>query len=138
MYSVGVRDHIMVAHSRKGEAFGAAQALHGATYVVSVEVEVEELNDHGVVLEVSFLRELLRGVLDAIDYRNLDEHRAFEGKLATAELIARNIHRELGRRIPVRAGTTLSVTLEGSPVAWARYRAPVRGATIPSNEGGVA
>jgi 6-pyruvoyl-tetrahydropterin synthase len=138
MYTVGVRDHIMVAHSRKGEVFGAGQGLHGATYVVSAEIEVEELDDHGIVADVGYLRELLRGVLEGIDGKNLDEHRAFEGKPATAELIARHVHRELGRRLPVRAGTTLAVTLEASPITWARYRAPVRGATIPTNEGGVA
>jgi 6-pyruvoyltetrahydropterin/6-carboxytetrahydropterin synthase len=135
MYTVGVRDHIMVAHSRRGEVFGASQGLHGATYVVSVEVEVEELDDHGIVADVGFLRELLRGVLDHLDGQNLDDHRAFEGKPATAECIARQIHRELGRRLPVRAGTTLAVTLEGSPISWARYRAPIRGATIPAESG---
>jgi 6-pyruvoyltetrahydropterin/6-carboxytetrahydropterin synthase len=138
MYSVGVRDHIMVAHSRKGEVFGPLQGLHGATYVVSVEIEVEELDSHGIVADVGLLKEQLRGVLDGLDGKNLDAHQAFEGKIATAEMIARHIHRELGRRLPVRAGTNLLVTLEGSPTTWARYRAPVRGATIPLGEGGVA
>ena len=138
MYTVGVRDHIMVAHSRKGEVFGASQGLHGATYTVNAEVEIEELDEHGVVLDIGFLRERLRSVLDALDYKNLDQHKAFENKPATTELIARHIHRELGRKLPVVAGTTLSVTLHGSPVAWARYRAPVRGATMPPPQGGMA
>jgi 6-pyruvoyl-tetrahydropterin synthase len=129
MYTVGVRDHIMVAHSLEGEMFGPAQRLHGATYTVSVEVEREELNPHGVVIDIALLRERLRDVLREIDYCNLDEHPAFDGKPSTTELIARHVHRELGRRLPVIPGTTLTVTLEESPVAWARYRAPVRGIT---------
>jgi 6-pyruvoyltetrahydropterin/6-carboxytetrahydropterin synthase len=126
MYSVGVRDHILVAHSIEGEIFGPAQRLHGATYTVSVEVERDELDDHGVVCDIGRLRKELRAVLDELDYRNLDEHPAFAGKRSTTELIARHIHRELGGRVPVRAGAMLTVTLDESPSAWARYRAPVR------------
>jgi len=128
MYTVGVRDHIMVAHSLKGEVFGPAQRLHGATYTVSVEVEREEVAPQGgVVVDIALLRVRLREVLREIDYCNLDEHPAFEGESSTTEHIARHVHRELGKRLPVIPGTTLSVTLEESPVAWARYRAPVRG-----------
>ncbi|KYF72857.1 6-pyruvoyl trahydropterin synthase family protein [Sorangium cellulosum] len=130
MYTVGVRDHIMVAHSLKGEQFGPAQRLHGATYTVTAEVDREELSPLGQVLETSVLRDCLRGVLAEIDYRNLDEHPAFEGKRSTPELIARHIHRELGRKLPVNAGTALSVTLHESPLVWVRYRAPIRGASI--------
>jgi 6-pyruvoyltetrahydropterin/6-carboxytetrahydropterin synthase len=130
MYTVGVRDYILVAHSLSGEVFGPAQRLHGATYTVSVEVEREELSRDDIVLDISVLRDELRHVLSAIDYQNLDEHPAFREKRSTTELIARHIHRELGRRLPITAGGTLTVTLDESPVAWARYRAPVRGATI--------
>ncbi|WP_434042759.1 MULTISPECIES: 6-pyruvoyl trahydropterin synthase family protein [Sorangium] len=130
MYTVGVRDHIMVAHSLKGEQFGPAQRLHGATYTVTAEVDREELSPLGQVLETSVLRDSLRGVLAEIDYRNLDEHPAFEGKRSTPELIARHIHRELGRKLPVNAGTALSVTLHESPLVWVRYRAPIRGASM--------
>src|SRR5262249_4802931 len=126
MYTVGVRDHIMVAHSLNGEVFGPAQRLHGATYVVSVEVEREELNEHGIAIDIGFLRAALRKVLDAIDYKNLDDHPAFDDRRSTTELIARFIHHELARKLPTIAGTTLTVTLEESPTAWARYRAPVR------------
>jgi 6-pyruvoyltetrahydropterin/6-carboxytetrahydropterin synthase len=130
MYTVGVRDHIQVAHSLPGEVFGAAQRLHGATYAVAVELEREELTDNGIVIEpVSFRREL-RVVLDDLDHKNLDEHRAFQGKRSTTELVARHIHRELGRRLPLALSATLTVTLEGSPTTWARYRAP-----LPQNSG---
>jgi 6-pyruvoyl-tetrahydropterin synthase len=130
MYTVGVRDHVLVAHSLRGEVFGPAQRLHGATYVVSVEVEREELDEHGIAIDIGFLRAKLREVLDAIDYRNLDDHPAFESGSSTTEHVARYIHRELGRRLPVVAGTTLTVTLDESPAAWARYRAPVRAASV--------
>ena len=134
MYSVGVRDHIMVAHSLKGEVFGPAQRLHGATYTVCAELEREELDEHGIVIDIAVFRGTLRSVLRELDYQNLDEHPAFAERCSTSENIARHVHRELGRRLPVMAGTLLAVTLEESPVAWARYRAPVRGVTIVAEE----
>jgi 6-pyruvoyl-tetrahydropterin synthase len=137
MYTVGVRDHIHVAHSLEGDLFGPAQRLHGATYGVAVEVEREELTDMGVVLDTAFLRQTLREVLSDIDYRNLDDHPAFQGRRSTTELIARHIHRELGRRLPVMSGVTLMVTLDESPTTWARYRAPVRGSIMPPASGPV-
>lgn len=134
MYTVGVRDHIMVAHSLQGEQFGPAQRLHGATYTVGVEVDREELSSAGVVIDTSVLRDAVRSVLSELDYHNLDEHPAFEGKRSTPELIARYIHRELGRKLPVSAGTTLTITLDESPAVWVRYRAPVRGASMVPTE----
>jgi 6-pyruvoyltetrahydropterin/6-carboxytetrahydropterin synthase len=131
MYTVGVRDHIMVAHSLKGDVFGPAQRLHGATYTVSVEIEREELGESAIVCDIGFLREQLRAVLSDLNYRNLDDHPAFEGRRSTTELIARHVHRELGRRLPPAGGSMLTVTLDESPVAWARYRAPVRGGSMP-------
>lgn len=131
MYTVGVRDHILVAHSMKGEVFGPAQRLHGATYAVTVELEREELDEHGIVIDIGVLRAKLREVLDELDYRNLDDHPAFAGHSSTTEHVARHIHRELGRRIAGHASVTLTVTLDESPNAFARYRAPVRGASMP-------
>jgi 6-pyruvoyl-tetrahydropterin synthase len=125
MYTVGVRDHIMVAHSLAGEVFGPAQRLHGATYTVSAEVSREELDDSGIVCDIGLLRRELHGVLSALDYHNLDEHPAFQGKRSTTELIARWVHRELGRRLSIHSGATLTITLDESPVAWARYAAPL-------------
>jgi 6-pyruvoyl-tetrahydropterin synthase len=130
MYTVGVRDHIMVAHSLKGDEFGPAQKLHGATYTVAIELEREELGPNGIVIDIALLRSRLRGVLSDLDYRNLDEHPAFADHHSTTELLARHIHRELGRRLPAAAGATLTVTLDESPVAWARYRAPIRGTSV--------
>jgi 6-pyruvoyl-tetrahydropterin synthase len=126
MYTVGVRDHIMVAHSLSGEVFGPAQRLHGATYTVSAEVSREELNDSGIVFDIAVLRRELHAVLSELDYHNLDEHPAFQGKRSTTELIARYVHRELGPRLSIHSGATLTITLDESPVAWARYAAPLR------------
>jgi 6-pyruvoyl-tetrahydropterin synthase len=132
MYTVGVRDHIMVAHSLSGGVFGPAQRLHGATYSISAELSREELNEAGIVIDIALLRRELRDVLDELDYRNLDEHPAFEGRRSTTELIARYIHRELGRRLPINLSAKLTITLDESPVAWARYAAPLRaGSVIP-------
>jgi len=124
MHTVGVRDHVLVAHSLSGEIFGPAQRLHGATYVVSIEVEHRELGPSGIVVDIGVLRARLREVLDGLDYRNLDEHAAFEPGRSTTELIAKHIHAEVARRIELGAGAMLTVTLDESPVAWARYRAP--------------
>jgi 6-pyruvoyl-tetrahydropterin synthase len=135
MYTVGVRDHIMVAHSHSGEIFGSAQRLHGATYTVTAEVSREELRDTGVVFAIDELKNELRAVLDEIDHQNLDTHPAFEGRRSTTELIARYVHRELGKRLPVNTGANLTVTLEQSPFAFARYSAPLRaGSMAPTNE----
>ena len=91
MYSVGVRDHIMVAHSLPGEVFGPAQRLHGATYTVTAELSREELNDSGIVVDIGELQRQLHGVLAELHYQNLDEHPAFKGKRSTTELIARHV-----------------------------------------------
>ena len=101
MYTVGVRDHIMVAHSLPGEVFGPAQKLHGATYSVTAELSREELNDSGILVDISVMRRELRSVLAELDYRNLDEHPAFQGKRATTEMIARHVILTKGERSPL-------------------------------------
>jgi 6-pyruvoyl tetrahydropterin synthase/QueD family protein len=127
MYTVGVRDHFMVAHSLRGEVFGPAQRLHGATYALTVEVEREELDEHGIVVDIGKLREVVRRVANDLDYRNLDDHPAFAEVGSTTEHIARHVHREVGRAIALPPGTNVTITLEESPAAFARYRAPIRG-----------
>lgn len=125
MYSVGVRDHFMVAHSLRGDVFGIAQALHGVTYCLTVEVERQELGHCGIVIDMGLLRERVRAVVSGLHYRNLDEHPAFQESGSTSEHIARYIHRELAVGLAELSGAFLSVTLEESPVAFARYRAPI-------------
>lgn len=128
MYSLNVRDHIMIAHSFRGEIFGPAQRLHGATYVVDLTFRREELDDDGLVVDIGLAAQVLKRVLDALNYRNLDEDPAFAGRNTTTEFMARTIFERVAEE--VRAGAlgagargldALSVTLHESHIAWARY-----------------
>jgi 6-pyruvoyl-tetrahydropterin synthase len=123
MYTLGIRDHLEVLSA-------ASPAPHfGITWAVCVEVAREELGPGDVVVDVSVLRRALRGVLEEIDHLHLDSHPAFQGRRATPELVARYVHREVGKRLPVNLGATLTVSLEESPAAWASYAAPLRATT---------
>src|SRR5688500_3266589 len=89
MYSVSVRDHVMIAHSFRGDVFGPAQRLHGATYVVDVEFKRPVLDPDGIVVDIGRAAEALRRVLADLNYRNLDELPAFTGRNTTTEFLAR-------------------------------------------------
>jgi 6-pyruvoyl-tetrahydropterin synthase len=130
MFTVCVRDHIMIAHSFRGEVFGPAQRLHGATYVVDVELKRAELDEDGVVVDIGRASRALSDVLAALNYRNLDEDPELAGQNTTTELLARVIFERLARRI--RAGdlgagarglSGMRVALHESHVAWASYEA---------------
>ena len=121
MFSVGVSDHVMVAHSLRGETFGPAQRLHGATYEVRAEVLAEELDGDGIVVDIGLLRGALHEALAPLEYRNLDELPQFAGENTTTEFLARWLHGELGGRLGSRPGARLRVTLVESPTAWAGY-----------------
>ena len=92
MYSVTVRDHILIAHSLKNPVFGPAQNLHGATYVVDVEFFTKELNKDSIVIDIGEAQEKLKEVLAELNYQNLDEHPYFKDILSTTEIIAKYIH----------------------------------------------
>ncbi len=128
MYSLNVRDHIMIAHSFRGEIFGPAQRLHGATYVVDLTFRREELDADGLVVDIGLASQVLKQVLEALNYRNLDDDPAFAGQNTTTEFMARAIFERVAQE--VRAGSlgpgahglgALSVTLHESHVAWASY-----------------
>jgi 6-pyruvoyl-tetrahydropterin synthase len=121
MYVVGVSDHIMVAHSLKGETFGPAQRLHGATYEVKVEILAQALDADGIVVDIGLLRTVLREALAPLDYHNLDEVPALAGENTTTEFLCRWIHGAIGGRLGPRQGARLRVTLVESPNAWAGY-----------------
>ena len=128
MYSVTVRDHFMIAHSFKGEIFGPAQNLHGATYVVDVEFKRVELDEDGLVVDIGAALQALRVVLAELNYRNLDEEPAFKGHNTTTEFLARLIFERLAAEIEAGALgdgahglTALRVTLHESHVASASY-----------------
>src|SRR5215813_12824377 len=91
MYAVEVRDHIMIAHSLKGEVFGPAQRLHGATYVVDVAFFRETLGPDKIVVDIGRALDALKATLHAINYANLDDHPALKGELTTTEFLCRYI-----------------------------------------------
>jgi 6-pyruvoyltetrahydropterin/6-carboxytetrahydropterin synthase len=134
MYSLNVRDHFMIAHSFSGEIFGPAQRLHGATYVVDATFRRAALDPDGLVVDIGRAGEVLRSILAALNYRNLDDEPAFAGENTTTEYLARAIHDRMVRA--VRAGelgegarglSSVCVTLHESHVAWASYEAGLDG-----------
>ncbi|MBX3228390.1 MAG: 6-carboxytetrahydropterin synthase [Labilithrix sp.] len=128
MFTVGVSDHVMIAHSFADPTFGPAQRLHGATYAVEAEVHAPALNEHHVVMDIGALRTILRAVLASFDYTNLDDHPAFPGRTSTTERVAEHVASELAKEIgklpadgkPAGAAR-LRVLLRESPVAWASF-----------------
>jgi len=132
MYSLTVRDHIMIAHSLRGEPFGPAQGLHGATYIVDVTFSRPELDDDGIVVDIGLAGDQVASVLADLRYRNLDEEPAFAGTNTTTEFLAREIFERLAHAIHegrlgegARGIVSLRVTLKESHLAWASYEGPV-------------
>lgn len=128
MYSVTVRDHVMIAHSFRGEVFGPAQRLHGATFVVDVEIRRPELDSDCLVVDIGLASQALRAVLSELNYRNLDEDPAFTGVNTTTEFLARVVFDGIAARIrsgelgPGAAGlSAMRVTLHESHIAAASY-----------------
>jgi 6-pyruvoyl-tetrahydropterin synthase len=128
MYSVTVRDHFMIAHSFKGEVFGPAQALHGATYNVDVTFRRPALDPDGIVVDIGRAIAALNAVLGELNFKNLDEEEAFRGVNTTTEYLAGVVFARMAERIeagelgPHADGLTgLTVTLHESHVAWASY-----------------
>jgi len=128
MFSVTIRDHMMIAHSLRGEVFGPAQGLHGATYVVDATFRRATLDADGIVVDIGRAAELLRSVVSELGYRNLDDEVEFAGMNTTTEALARVVADRLADR--ARAGALgdggreldgLVVTLHESHVAWASY-----------------
>jgi 6-pyruvoyltetrahydropterin/6-carboxytetrahydropterin synthase len=115
----------MIAHSLPREAFGPAQGLHGATFVTEVTFRRRELNDDSIVLDIGAAGEVLDEVLAGLNYKNLDEHPDFAGKLSTTEALARYIAVAVAAQIGVgsdgRELAGLDVTLRETPDAWASY-----------------
>ena len=128
MYSVNVRDHFMIAHSFQGETFGPAQRLHGATYVVDATFRRQALDDDAVVVDIGLATDVLKEILGALNYRNLDEEADFRGQNTTTEFLARVIFDRLKQAVDqgrlgegARGLDGIAVTLNESHVAWARY-----------------
>src|SRR5690606_40713723 len=122
----------MIAHSVKGEIFGPAQQLHGATYVVDVEFRRTALDENDIVVDIGRASEVLKEVLAELNYRNLDEQPEFEGRNTTTEFLAKTVYERIAARLlagafgeSARAMHSLRVSLHESHVAWAAYEAPL-------------
>jgi 6-pyruvoyl-tetrahydropterin synthase len=132
MYSLTVADHVMVAHSFKGEEFGPAQRVHGATFVVEAEFRAEKLDHLNLLIDIAAARVELRKILDGFDYNNLDDMAVFAGQNTSTEFLCSYIHGKLVDVIKqgrfgeaAKAVQSIKVLLRESPLAWAAYEAPL-------------
>ncbi len=125
MFSLTVRRHFMIAHSLPREAFGPAQALHGATFVAEVTFRRRALNEDAIVLDIGAAGEVIDDVLAGLNYKNLDDHPDFANKLTTtealAEYVAHAVAAELTDHSDGRELAGIDVTLRENPDAWATY-----------------
>jgi 6-pyruvoyl-tetrahydropterin synthase len=128
MFSVTVRDHMMVAHSFRGEVFGPAQSLHGATFVVDATFRRDALDEDGIVVDIGRAADQLRAVVGELSYRNLDDEAAFAGMNTTTEVLAQTIADRLADRVhagdlgeSARDLAGIVVTLHESHIASASY-----------------
>jgi 6-pyruvoyl-tetrahydropterin synthase len=127
VFSVTVRDHMMIAHSLRGEVFGPAQRLHGATYVVDATFRRATLDADGIVVDIGRAADALRAVVGELGYRNLDDEVDFAGVNTTTEGLARVVADRLAGALGEAARDLdgLVVTLHESHVAWASYERPL-------------
>jgi 6-pyruvoyl-tetrahydropterin synthase len=128
VFSVTVRDHIMIAHSFRGEVFGPAQRLHGATFVVDATFRRSELDADNIVVDIGLAAQQLNAVLAPLNYRNLDDEAAFAGMNTSTEALARVVADRLAERVHAgalgegaRGLAGIAVTLHESHLAWASY-----------------
>ncbi|MFC6085956.1 6-pyruvoyl trahydropterin synthase family protein [Sphaerisporangium aureirubrum] len=128
MFSITVRDHLMVAHSFHGEVFGPAQRLHGATFVVDATFRRPELDTDNIVVDIGLATRELSAVVAALNYRNLDDEPDFAGVNTSTEFLAKVIADRLAARVhagdlgeQARGLTGITVTLRESHIAWASY-----------------
>ena len=122
MFSVTVRDHMMIAHSLSGDVFGPAQRLHGATYVVDATFRRAELDADGIVVDIGRAADALRAVVGELGYRNLDDELDFN---TTTEALAKLVADRLAERMGGLGLEGILVTLRESHVAWASYERPL-------------
>jgi 6-pyruvoyl-tetrahydropterin synthase len=132
VFSITVRDHMMIAHSFRGEVFGPAQRLHGATYVVDATFRRTGLDADNIVVDIGRAAEQLQAVVAELSYRNLDDEEAFAGMNTSTEALARVVADRLAERVhagalgeSARELDGLIVTLHESHIAWASYERPL-------------
>ena len=132
MFSVTVRDHMMIAHSFRGEVFGPAQRLHGATYVVDATFRRAALDADNIVVDIGRAAAELQAVTGELSYRNLDDEPAFAGMNTSTEAMAKVVADRLAERVhdgalgdAARGLAAIAVTLHESHIAWASYERPL-------------
>ncbi len=125
MYSVTIRDHMLIAHSLPSEAFGPAQQLHGATYVVDVTFKSPRLDENNIVIDIDLATQILQSALAPLKFQNLDALPQFEGHLTTTEFLAHHVFEQVAAAVSPGFTGHIAVRLGESHVAWAGYEGPV-------------
>ena len=125
MYSVKIRDHVMIAHSLNHPGFGVASHMHGATYIIDACFSSIILNEMNVVLDIALGHKILKEVVNTLNFKNLDELPQFKGKITTTEFLAKYVHQEIAKHPDLKFDGQLEVTLGESHIAWASYSGPV-------------
>ena len=127
MYSITVRNNILIAHSLPGEVFGPAQNMHGATYVVDAEFFAEKVNKYNIIMDLGVVTEILSDVLKFYSYKNLDEVDEFKGIITSTEFLAKDIYDRICAKLKnnylsdYQSLNKLKITLTESNVAWASF-----------------
>ncbi|MEG4344959.1 6-carboxytetrahydropterin synthase [Microcoleus sp. A003_D6] len=125
MFSVAVKDHVMIAHSFQGEIFGPAQKLHGATYIVTAQFKIAKLDEDGLVIDIGKAIAILQEILAPLNYQNLDDLVEFKGINTTTEYMAYYIHQQISKKVSPFFQGILNIILEESHIAWGSYEAEV-------------
>ena len=127
MYSITVRNNILIAHSLPGEVFGPAQNMHGATYVVDAEFFAEKVNKYNIIMDLGVVTDILSDVLKFYSYKNLDEVEEFKGIITSTEFLAKDIYNRICAKLKnnylsdYQSLNKLKITLTESNVAWASF-----------------
>ncbi|MDC0248475.1 6-carboxytetrahydropterin synthase [bacterium] len=127
MYSITVRNNILIAHSLPGEVFGPAQNMHGATYVVDAEFFAEKVNKYNIIMDLGVVTDILSDVLKFYSYKNLDEVEEFKGIITSTEFLAKDIYDRICAKLKnnylsdYQSLNKLKITLTESNVAWASF-----------------
>ena len=131
MYSIKVRENILIAHSLPGEVFGPAQNMHGATYLVDAEFFTNKLNEYNIIMDLGIVSKILKDILKIYNYQNLDDVEEFKGIITSTEFLAEDICNKILSKLKneyiddYKSLKKIKITLQESNVAWASYEKEV-------------
>jgi 6-pyruvoyltetrahydropterin/6-carboxytetrahydropterin synthase len=125
MYTVKIRDHIMIAHSLAHPGFGIASKLHGATYVIDATFMSDRLNEMNVVIDIALASQILKEICERLNYKNLDDIEELKGQITTTEFMARYIHQQIASDPRLGFNGNVKVELGESHIAWASYEGKI-------------